>query len=301
MKTTAFHKLFLMATVSCLCICSTGCLRLTNHAIGVAMSSMGPHAYQSTAHNFYFFGSKLCMREIATPTRLAPVAVIDFPLELALDLIILPGQCLDAKNINKWQKEYFSHLSLGELAYGGYKSEFRRRLNELPSVHLNHQNIVEGILSACPPWEQRRLRPCFKILFQKDPRYIKAFLCSEKCMNRENRLIIRDILSRNLHKQVSEEYAIFLYIGHNNAGKDMLDLVKTMLKKGCDPNAIPPFQDRLKESIRGKSALDIAQDYLERASKMPQHKFTLEYIHYLQQLIKLLKDHGAKTAAELGQ
>ena len=81
----------------------------------------------------------------------------------------------------------------------------------------------------------------------------------------------------------------------------MLDLVKTMLKKGCDPNAIPPFQDRLKESIRGKSALDIAQDYLERAEKEPQHKFTLEYIHYLEQLIKLLKDHGAKTAKELGQ
>ena len=301
MKTVAFRKLFLLAAVSFLCICSTGCLRLTNHAIGVAMSSMGPHAYHSTAHNFYFFGSKLCIREIATPTRLAPVAVIDFPLELALDLIVLPFQCLDAKNINQWQKEYFSHLSLGELAYGGYKSEFRRRLNELPSDHLNHQNIVEGILSACPPWEQRRLRPCFKILFQKDPRYIKAFLCSEKCMNRENRLIIRDILSRNLHKQVSEEYAIFLYIGHNNAGKNMLDLVKTMLKKGCDPNAIPPFQDRLKESIRSKSALDIAQDYLERAENEPQNKFTLEYILYLKQLIKLLKDHGAKTAEELGQ
>ena len=228
MKISAFRKLFLMATVFCLCIYSTGCLRLTNHAIGSAMSSMGPHAYHSTSPKFYFYGSNLCIREITTPTPLAPVAVIDFPLELALDLLILPGQCLDAKNINQWQKEYFSHLSLGELAYGGYKSEFRRRLNELPPDQLNHQNIVEGILSESFN-DQRRLRPCFKILFQKDPRFIKAFLCSEKCMDRDNDIILLYILSHNLHKQASEEYAVFLYIGYNNVEKNMLHLVKTML------------------------------------------------------------------------
>ena len=300
MKCIFCSKLSLILLLINLCICSTGCLRLTNHAIGAAMSSMGPHAYHSTSPKFYFYGTNLCIREITTPTPLAPVAVIDFPLELALDLLILPGQCLDAKNINQWQKEYFSHLSLGELAYGGYKSEFRRRLNELPPDQLNHQNIVEGILSESFN-DQRRLRPCFKILFQKDPRFIKAFLCSEKCMDRDNDIILLYILLHNLHKQASEEYAVFLYIGYNNVENNMLVLVKTMLKKGCDPNAIPPFQDKLKESIRGKSALDIVQDILEQSIKKGPNKFTAEYNHQLEQLIKLLKVHGAKTAKELGQ
>ena len=54
-------------------------------------------------------------------------------------------------------------------------------------------------------------------------------------------------------------------------------------------------------SIRGKSALDVVQDILEQSIKKGPNKFTAEYNHQLEQLIKLLKVHGAKTAKELGQ
>ena len=293
--------------MACLCVFSTGCLRMgaavfMNVMPGAAMSPHPPPSIMVT--DTYFDGTKHVAPLVLSP--LAPLAIIDLPLEFVWDILILPTQLsLQASRREAHMREIAGMLP-DVLARYGYYDEFKKRVQK---KSLEENSGIMANLAWAYAGEPEKFRPYVDYLFSLDHRCGGDHVLHSLNFSSETALTSRLFELGLRPADIPYEHAVFnsmKYIHMHINGRPpeystekQLERIRILLENGCNPNSIPEynckFVYREMDDFEGESSLDMARSALEAFHKMGNEKEEA----FLKEIVLLLEKNGAKTAKEL--
>ena len=303
-----------------LCLLSAGCLRIADNAFGHAMS---PGVYHSYAGDTYFYGTQLVGQCLTQP--FAPLAILDFPFELVIDLIILPVQLIDAQGISERRRQRAAQMSPVYLVRDGWMKEFK---NHLPTMDSWSRSYLakELVYSESVSVGERKTCKYLKVLCEYDSGCLERLLNSDICLRFRHYKIYEYLFRHGFSvKDVSCENAVFFAVvsSYGHCILQEYKMARLLLQNGCNPNAAPPYmttethgkvsntplESEWKEFWRwyGKykdmTPLDIAISHLEQMKEENKESRNNKYdtleMNNAEELVRLLRRFGAKTADEL--
>ena len=302
------------------CLLSTGCLRVMSETMGSALSK---GSYTSQAGDYFFYGSRLAGSTLMTP--LAPIGIVDFPFELAIDLFILPFQCLDAADMQRRRQKRISNMDAINIAREGLMSEFKLRLSTMDT--LQRCSLAEWLAYGEADRNSRMLR-FIRVICEYEPMCFECLLNSTRCLYHSHYDVYQYLFRHGFSARgVSREYAVFyaLVASYGNPNKRQMKMLKLLIENGCNPNATPPpwsaeeqeskemtpvdmslksfWSVSAHEQYKGKTPLDIAIDQLDYSRKQleqyPSSHNARYEMSYAEKVVELLRKHGAKTSMEM--
>ena len=298
----SMKKSFLVLSLL-ICLLTTGCLRMTEFALGNAFSAMGPGTSCSMDSDAkYFHGTQLCWDE--RDSALLPVAVLDLPFEFAIDLLVLPAQLAHAVKMkrNKDRQDFMNRLSLIQLAERDFKEEFLRRLRD-EKGYIDSRRLMEDLVA--PNHFHGRWRRALKyieIVIDYSPSFAWIYFTNPKCIN--SFFITKSLIDKGIDiRKIPLECSVFCVLAWGTIGVEHYERVKYLLEHGGNPNGLPANKELLfPEKAYGKSALDIAKDaydtYCQQYTESP-NPHMLKLKETTEKLVKLLESHGAKSFSDL--
>ncbi len=316
------------------CLMSTGCLRIMMDTMGRSLSK---GSYTSHAGDYYFYGLKLVGDSMSGP--FAPVGIVDCTFELAIDLMVLPFKCLDAKGMRQRRQERIEKMEPIYLAQEGLIDEFKIRLASMSAIE--RCALVDWLVygEGGKDGHTRRMLKCIYIMCEYDTACFEYLLNSYRSLSDWNLDVYQYLFSRGLSaRNITYEYAVFYALVANwgHPRERQLNLLKLLIENGCNPNTTPPhwsaeehINDKMTqtekflslspktpmdlslqkfwsdehEKYKDKMPLDLALSQLEyRRKVLEQHPMSesAQYeMRYAEEVVKFLREHGAKTSEEM--
>ena len=286
----------------CLCVFSTGCLRLGADAMrnfmpGSAMSPSPPRSMMVT--DSYFDGTKHVAPLVLTP--LAPIAILDLPLEIVWDILIIPEQLSAKAYRRRSELKMLANNPPVYMAEYGYFDEFKKRMRNSDAVQRKHTMAALATRFAQDP---DKYRPYVDSLFSLDPGCCDIMLDSLDF--RSETALTGHLFELGLRPaDFPHEHAVF------NAMRNLrnylrpseyyitkqLARIQLLLEHGCNPNSIPEYNCKyVRQEINdfcGESSLDMARNSVAEFTGSEKEAGLLK------EIVCLLEKHGAKTAKEL--
>jgi len=303
------RRMLTLLLLMCLCAFSTGCLRMAAEAfVNLAPgSAMSPHPPPSVMYtDSYFDGTKHVAPLVFTP--LAPIAILDLPLEIVWDIVLIPSQVLDVYSRRIDQKRMMiANMEPFTLAQEGYFKEFKKKIRTLDS---KQQAFAMISLTRSFLQDPEKYQPYVAFLYSLDNKYIGDFVLDSLDFKSDS-VLTDHLFQLGLRPAVfPHEHAVFnavkyLRLHINDRPPEystakQLSRIRILLRYGCNPNSIPEYhcryvRDFSSEDFDGETSLDMARSALEDFSNNGNH----EEEALLKEIVHLLEIYGAQTAKEL--
>ena len=307
---TGMRTQALLVLLACICISSTGCIRMAVAGMSTAASAMGPRPGPSVmVTDKYLDGTRHVAPMVLSP--LAPIAIIDLPFEIVWDVLLIPMQLGVNSSRREYDKRRISEMSPALLAQYGNYDEFRKRI-----AQADPQAIVDIMANLARQYaqEHEKYRPYIDLVYQS-----KAMKeCGEFALDSLNFREETEVTSRlfELGLRPSDypmEHAVFnavncihhrfhasYLVSPTYSTESQLKRIRILLENGCNPNSIPEYDCKYIKGqqmyiFKSETALDMAWEALDRCKL---HKYEEEAAP-LEEIVNLLEKHGAKTAKEL--
>jgi len=302
------RKLLILLLMGGLCAFFTGCFRIgeavsSNFIPGMAMSPHPPPPVMVT--DTYFDGTRHVFPLVFTP--LAPIAILDLPLEIVWDVLLIPHQLCKKAAWSASERDRIAKMEPVNLALNGYFKEFQKRVRSIDTEQRAHtMEGLRGPFSGAPD----KFRPYIDDLFSQDYGCGEVILDSLLC--KDDTILTSHLFELGLRpSDFPHEHAVFnavKYIknhfrfpyrdsfGYSTRGQ--LLRIRLLLEYGCNPNSIPEFRCKYVsmasyDDFEGESSLDIARNVL---ASLPGDEFEAKH---LKEIVDLLEKYGAKTAKDL--
>ena len=300
------RRLLVAMLAVCLCLFSTGCLRmgvaaLVNFMPGAAMSPHPPPSVMVT--DTYFDGTRHVAPLVLSP--LAPIAIIDLPLEVIWDVFIFPTQLSMKASRRESARRMIAEMNPSSLAENGYFDEFKKRVQSIDS-----EQKTSTMANLARPFAKNpdKLRQYVDYLFSLD--HSCGDLILDSLYFKNETALTSHLFELGLNPaDFPHEHAVFnaiKYIRQHIYGRPpeysterQFERVRILLENGCNPNSIPEYNCKYVswsgEDFEGETSLDMARIALDAFKKNGNEKEA----SFMKEIVLLLEKHGAKTAQEL--
>ena len=287
-----------------LCTFSTGCIRIGAQVMMGAMSALGPTAAPDImVTDTLFDGTRHVAPLVISP--LAPLVIIDLPLEVLWDVLIIPAQLSMRASRRESQRRIIAEMSPTLLAENGYFDEFRKRVQ---GFGLEQNSIVMTGLARSFAQNPDKFRPYIDYLFSLDHE-CGGDIILDSLFFKDETALTGHLFKLGLRpSDFPHEHAVFnavKYIHLHIYGRPpeysterQLERIRLLLENGCNPNSIPEYNCKYVWNIddfQGESSLDMAREALAAFNKSENE----EEAKCMREIVSLLERHGAKTAKQM--
>ena len=315
------HNILKILMLCFFCTICSSCGRLLIGALD--------HKPLLTIQRPYFSITREEIHEIATKhNSMTPFLILDLPFEFVVDALLeAPWKALNDALMPLHERAKEKESSYHHLYGSNLETIFEQGLQQ-KGLHLLSDDYLrvfkiklsQGVfmidvdrLLASGQGNQKYLARYLDAIVKQHKAYGLLFLNKYEYLRHPMLPIYRYLLSHSLKpSDYNEEcaiwYAVVNYLHSEKQNPQQLELIKLLLKKGCNPNAIlarSPFTSAVGGNsvndmdasindslIRSFSALDLACEYLEQSkgTSPPDEKA----IESATTLIQILRDYGAK-------